>query len=233
MRKQSPKLYDGPRIQEVLIKLEQLAHVPLQIGNHVFVFALLSMLNTGADLWSHSNIVYTAKAILSLLRIEDSGFNGENWIVWWVEILPAFGKFIDESDPNTEAILMQHIQRALSSHLLHRDQFTHAQIATLSKISHVGVRLLATTITQSPVVARSLLSNDASQKNNSLWTPSLAWTQFVDVCFDQLEEQASQNETILRAFTVGSSAELFDRIYEIDISSRLKVFGLLRFHLCH
>jgi hypothetical protein len=227
------KLSNGPRVQEVLIKLDQLAQAPFRIGTDPVIFALLSMLNTGIDMWSQSNRVYTAKAMSSLLRIEDSGFNGENWIVWWMEILPAFGKFIDEDDTDTESIVIQHSKRALSAHLSHRGQFTDAQIATLSKISHIGVRLLATTVTQSPVVARSLLLNDSEQKDKPIWTPSSAWTQFFDVCFDQLGEQASQNETILRAFAVGSSAELFDRIYELNISPRLKVFALHRFHLRH
>jgi hypothetical protein len=218
------RLSSGPRVQEVLLKLDQLAQSPFMKGSQAMNFALLSLGSTDIDIWSPSTRIYAAKSISSLLEIEGSSFNGENWGVWWVEVLLAFGKLIAEDEEDAENIVIKNGQRALSAHLPHQANFTEEQLTRLISIPHLGVRLMASAVTQSTLVAKSVIVVDSSQKDKEFWTPNSAWTNFIDFCYGQLVAPASSSDIFMRAFAVGGSSELFDRIYEQSISRRLEVF---------
>jgi hypothetical protein len=206
------KLSDSKAVQGILVKLDQLARFQSNRGGSAAISALASMASTDIDIWSDGNKLSTAKAMASLLST-DLEFDGEDWAVWWVEILLACDDIIN--DEFNEAVVIKHGKRALFAHLLHHGQFSDKQVAELGGIQHLGLLLLAMTVTQSTALAKSVLSGEMTRKaGRKPWAPSKQWTDFIDICHVYLGAQTSPNETLLRACIVGSSLDLYDQIYK-------------------
>lgn len=218
-------LSNDEEIPNMLFGTLQMAQSPLwtHVSESLATPILVSIAELGSSLWEKKNRDNSAHLMALALQFKWE-LNGKNWSKWWVETMLAFSKLIESKSYELgESLFIRHGSLLLSADLPGQDSLPDPEIRKLKKISHIGVRLFAMTVTKSVDLARSILIDGLEKSSDKFWTPSEAWTTLIDQCHDQFEKREIFVEEVFRALAIGSSLTLYDRIYR-DKTVKFKVW---------
>lgn len=217
-------LSDDQELPNLLSTTLQMALSPLwtNISESWATQLLASIAGLDPSIWKNENRVNSARLMACAFHFKWETYD-KNWNSWWVGIMLGFVDLIkSKSYKSAEALFIQYASLFLSSHLPSPDSLPDDEIDKLKKISHIGVRLFAMTVTESVEIAHSVLVDGLDKSSDEFWKPSEEWTALIDLCYSHFEKQATISEEILRALAIGSSLRLYDQIYQSN-TAKLEV----------